>query len=97
MSIAKIHQICSRSDLAQIFWTDDKPENVNRLLRGFYAICALLFVLDFFIHRHASRDWEQLPGFYAIYGFVAFVVLVLVSKVLRKLVMRKEDYYDVDE
>ncbi len=75
----------------------DKPENVNRLLRGFYALCGLLFVLDFFIHRHASRDWEQLPGFYAIYGFVAFVVLVLVAKLLRKLVMRREDYYDVDE
>ena len=67
------------------------------LLRGFYALCGLLFVLDFIIHRHASRDWEQLPGFYAIYGFAAFVVLVLVAKLLRKLVMRKEDYYDVDE
>jgi hypothetical protein len=70
----------------------DKPENVNRLLRGFYAVCGLLFV-----HRHASRDWEQLPGFYAIYGFVAFVMLVLVAKLLRKLMMRREDYYDVDE
>ena len=75
----------------------DKPENVNRLLRVFYAVCGLLFVLDFIIHRHASRDWEQLPGFYAIYGFVAFVVLVLVAKLLRKLVMRREDYYHVDE
>ena len=75
----------------------DKPRNVNRLLGVFYALCGLLFVLDFIIHRHASRDWEQLPGFYAIYGFVAFVVLVLVAKLLRKLVMRREDYYDVDE
>ena len=75
----------------------DRPENVNRFLRGFYAVCGLLFVLDFIIHRHASRDWEALPGFYAIYGFVAFVMLVLVAKLLRKLVMRREDYYDVDE
>ena len=75
----------------------DKPENVSRLLRGFYAVCALLFVLDFIVHRHASRVWEQLPGFYAIYGFVSFVVLVVLAKLLRKLVMRREDYYDVDE
>ena len=75
----------------------DKPRNVNRLLGVFYTLCGLLFVLDFVIHRHASRDWEQLPGFYAIYGFVAFVMLVLVAKLLRKLVMRREDYYDVDE
>ena len=75
----------------------DKPENVNRFLSGFYIVCGLLFVLDFVIHRHASRDWEQLPGFYAIFGFVAFVVLVIVAKLMRKLLMRREDYYDVDE
>lgn len=75
----------------------DKPENVSRLLNGFYVICALLFVLDFIIHRHASRVWEGIPGFYAVFGFVAFVVLVLIATLMRKLLMRKEDYYDVDE
>ena len=75
----------------------DNPRNVAWLLRGFYAVCALLFVLDFIIHRHTVHEWEQLPGFYAIFGFVAFVMLVLVAKLMRKLLMRKEDYYDVDE
>lgn len=75
----------------------DKPENVTRFLRVFYAICVILFVMDFVVHRHTIFKWEELPGFYAIFGFVAFVVLVEGSKLLRKLVMRKEDYYDVDE
>lgn len=75
----------------------DKPANVTRLLRGLYIICAILFVLDFVVHRHTIFKWEELPGFYAIFGFVAFVVLVEGSKLLRKLVMRKEGYYDVDE
>ena len=75
----------------------DKPQNVSRLLRGFYAVCGLLFVLDFVIHRHASRIWEGLPGFYAIFGFVACVVLVLLAREMRRLLMRREDYYDVDE
>lgn len=75
----------------------DKPENVNRLLRGFYAVCALLLLFDFFVHRHVSHGWENLPGFYAIYGFVACVLLVLIAKEMRKLVMRRDDYYDVDE
>lgn len=75
----------------------DKPENVNRLLRGFYVVCGLLFALDFIIHRHSSHPLEQLTGFYAFYGFIAFVILVVVAKLLRKVVMRKEDYYDVDE
>jgi len=75
----------------------DKPENVSRLLRGFYLICAILFVLDFVLHRHVSLKWENIPGFYALFGFIACVVLVLVAKEMRKVVMRKEDYYDVDE
>lgn len=75
----------------------DKPENVNRLLRGFYAVCGLLIILDFVLHRHITHSWENAPAFYAIFGFVACVVLVLIAKEMRKVLMRKEDYYDVDE
>ncbi len=72
----------------------DKPENVTRVLRIFYAICALLLMADFVIHRHISVDWERIPAFYALYGFVACVLLVVLAKLMRKLVMRKEEYYD---
>jgi len=75
----------------------DKPRNVNRLLRVFYGACVVLLVLDLVLHRHAERAWEGMTGFYALFGFVAFVALVLVAKVMRKLLMRAEDYYDVDE
>jgi hypothetical protein len=75
----------------------DKPGNINRFLRVFYVICAILLVMDFVVHRHTIFKWEEMPGFYAIFGFVAFVALVEGSKLLRKLVKRKEDYYDVDE
>lgn len=75
----------------------DKPRNVTRLLRGFYAVCFLLLVLDPILHRHVIHAWENLPGFYAVFGFIACVVLVLVATQMRKVVMRKEDYYDVDE
>lgn len=71
----------------------DKPENIKRVLHVFYAICALLFAADFVIHRHIYHSWEKLPGFYAIFGFVACVVLVLVATQMRKLLMRDEDYY----
>jgi len=75
----------------------DKPENVKRLLRGFYAVCGVLVVLDFVLHRHIAHSWENTPAFYAIFGFIACVVLVLIAKEMRKALMRKEDYYDVDE
>lgn len=75
----------------------DKPRNVSRLLRGFYLACAILLILDLVLHRHIIHHWENLPGFYALFGFVACVLLVLIAKEMRKLVMRKEEYYDVDE
>lgn len=75
----------------------DKPQNVSRLLLGFYIICGILFALDFVLHRHTAHPWEGFPGFYALYGFIACVVLVLIAKEMRKVLMRKEDYYDVDK
>jgi hypothetical protein len=72
----------------------DRPENVERLLNGFYTICILLVLADFVVHRHIGFGWEKIPAFYAIYGFVACVLLVLIAKKIRNVVMRKEDYYD---
>ena len=72
----------------------DKPENVKWMMRGFYVICILLVVADFIIHRHIGLPWEEIFAFYAVYGFVACVLLVVVAKELRKIIMRKENYYD---
>ena len=35
--------------------------------------------------------------FYAIFGFTACVTLVLIAKQMRRILKRKEDYYDVDD
>ena len=75
----------------------DKPRNVSLLIRSLYAICALLFILDFFLHRHVIHEWDGITGFFVIFGFIAYVTIVLVAKQLRKIVKRKEDYYDVDD
>ena len=67
----------------------DKPENVRRLLRILYLVCALLLVLDLIIHRHVIHAWESLWGFYGFYGFAACVALVLTAKQLRKILKRR--------
>ncbi|NOX32965.1 MAG: hypothetical protein GXP56_04410 [Deltaproteobacteria bacterium] len=82
----------------------DDPQNVKRLLKIFFSSVIFLLILDIVyiflsnahvIHRHVNYKWEEFWGFYAFFGFVACVILVLVSKyVLRPLVKRKEDYYD---
>ncbi|MBS3909651.1 MAG: hypothetical protein KGZ93_08520 [Actinobacteria bacterium] len=70
-------------------------KNLKRLLYGFYAILVLLIVVDLFIPKHPHFSWEKYPSFYGAYGFFACVGLVLAAKyLLRKVVMREEDYYD---
>ncbi|MCZ6668047.1 MAG: hypothetical protein O6932_05200 [Gammaproteobacteria bacterium] len=72
----------------------DNPHNVKRILYILYGCCTVLFVLDFVILRHTSHSWENLWGFYAIYGFVGCVILVLVATWMRSFIMRPPDYYD---
>ncbi len=72
----------------------DDPRNVQRLLYVFYLICALSIFAEFFIKRYVDHPWEALFGFYGIYGFFACIFLVLVATQVRKLIMRREDYYD---
>ena len=72
----------------------DNPRNVRRLVYALFAVCALTFAADFFVERHVDHPWEALFGFYAVYGFVACILLVLVAKEMRKVLMRKEDHYD---
>lgn len=72
----------------------DSPRNKRFIRIALYAVCATLAVLEFFAHRHAYNTIEELPLFYAVYGFVSLVFAVVVAKVLRRLVGRREDYYD---
>jgi hypothetical protein len=77
----------------------DKAQNVRLLIRVFFVCCAILLLADFAFHRHLSFAAGVMPvegwlGFYAFYGFVACVLLVLAAKQMRKVLMRSEEYYD---
>ena len=72
----------------------DRPGNRKLIRRVLYAACALLVVADFVVHRHISVGVERVPVFYALYGFVALVGVVMAAKALRLLVRRDEEYYD---
>ena len=72
----------------------DRPENVKRLLRGFYIFLVLLLIVDFFIHKHGYFPVEGYPDFFAVYGFVACVLLIFIAKVLRLFLKREENYYE---
>ena len=59
------------------------------------AVVALLLEWILPIHHHSERWWNHVPGFYALYGFISCVAIIVVSKKLGKLfIQKKEGYYD---
>jgi hypothetical protein len=73
----------------------DNQRNVKIILMLLFGGCLVLLIINFFVPKHSHFSCEEWSGFYAAYGFVACVGLVLASKyVLRKIVKRSEDYYD---
>ena len=72
----------------------DKPGNFKLFLRLFFLSLGVLLIVDFFIPKHAAFPWEETPCFFAAYGYVSCVLLVLVARVLRLFIKREEDYYD---
>ena len=77
-------------------WTwFDHPQNIKRLKIGFYIVLVLLVLPDFFLHKHTLfSSVEAWPGFYAFFGFVACVAIILISKLLGFALKKSEDYYD---
>jgi len=70
-------------------------KNITAVRKGLYGVIALIIIADFFVHRHhAVFFWDHIPGFNAVYGFIAAVVIILVAKVGLHGLMKSEDYYD---
>ncbi|MEN6543185.1 hypothetical protein [Parvibaculum sp.] len=65
----------------------------NKVLLGLGAICLVLALADFWRNGHGAFEVERAPLFFAVFGFVTYAALIFLSKVLRRLVMRPEDYY----
>ncbi len=80
-----------KSEKRHIF---DDPRNVKRVIYGIFAVSGISLAAEFFVNRYVDHPWEGLFGFYGIFGFVACVLLVLIAKEMRKVLMRKDDYYD---
>ncbi|MEM7050949.1 MAG: hypothetical protein AAF604_14870 [Acidobacteriota bacterium] len=74
-------------------WVDD-PKNVDKIVYGLYIVCALLVLADLFYDKHPHFAFEGWIGFFGFLGFLGSVGLVFAAKALRKLLMRRDDYYD---
>lgn len=80
-----------------LFWVTPRAAKLAVIaLHAAAAIAVLVeLVFPFPPDEHAVERVHALdfPASYAVYGFTACVILVLLGIVLRRLVMRGEDYY----
>ena len=63
---------------------------------GLVLLIIALVAIEATRGRYGEVDIEGLFLFPAIFGFASFVFIVMVAKLLRRLLMRDEDYYDHD-
>jgi hypothetical protein len=74
--------------------------NLPLVRRVCYVLLGALVLLDALpavVNKEHAHTWPErhLPGFWAVFGFVGCVVLILASKAFgRAGIMTREDYYD---
>ena len=72
-------------------------DRLKLVIRLSYVGLALLVAWDilFVPKEHVEVAAERIPGFWAAFGFIACVVIIIVSKWFGHLgIMTREDYYD---
>ena len=71
-----------------------RSENIRKLWILFIAILIATVVAGLFVHQHESFGIEDSFGFFAWYGFITCVGMVIFAKILGLFLKRQEDYYD---
>ena len=75
----------------------ERPESIRKLIVGLVVACVAVSLADlFYTNPHPHFGIESTFAFQAWFGFVTFVVIVFLGRVLRLFVSRPEDYYDRD-
>ena len=82
-----------RDSAEPLRWLDHK-KNVDKVFYVLCGLCAAVVLADLGYDKHGHFAFENIIGFNAAFGFIAYVGLILISKQLRKWLMRDESYYD---
>lgn len=77
----------------------EDPKTIRTLWTVFLVVLALLVAADVIVqqdpHHHASFGIDGTFGFYSWYGFAVCAAMVLVSKFVVGLILKRKDtYYD---
>lgn len=71
-----------------------RPQTIRKLWWGFSAVLVLTLLAQFFIDIHSYFTVDGWPAFYAVFGFVSCVAMVIFAKVLGYVLKRPDDFYD---
>lgn len=70
-----------------------RPKTIRLLWWISGVVLALTVIAQFWIHVHPHFGVDGWPGFYAGFGFLSCVAMVLFAKLLGCLLKRPDDYY----
>ena len=70
---------------------------VKRAWMGFTGVLILLLILQCFITPQNHFSYGQMPFFYPLSGFLACLLLILLSTLFSPLLKRRDRYYDRGE
>ena len=61
-----------------------------------YGALIILIIVDFIVPRHEIHFFgDKIPGFWSLFGLIACVLIIIVSKWIGHMgLMKDENYYD---
>lgn len=79
----------------KIFEYIEKPEKIKKLKLFCYIVLGLIALADILVPSdHDYFWWDEIPGFNAVFGLVACIIIIVVSKFIgHRGIMQDENYY----
>jgi hypothetical protein len=71
-----------------------RTRTIRRLWVGFVIALAFTVLGEYLVDRHPHFTLDRLPGFNAIYGFLACAALILFAKLIGLPLKRADTYYE---
>ncbi len=83
-----------RNDAPEVAQWAVHSQGTSRIVIALLAVCAILLVADYWIHKHGPFAIEYWWGFYGIFAFVLCAIALAIVWLLRAFLLRGEDFYD---
>lgn len=70
-----------------------KMDVMTKLFIGLAILCTMLVIANFVAPIYGHIEAEKTVGFYGVFGFITFVIIIVAARTLQRTNSRKENYY----